>query len=528
MHRSWQRPVLTLLAAVALAASGAVALATPAQAADTDIKVNEVESNGGTPGDWIEVTNIGANPVDIGGFGVLDNDSGHTKVTAPAGTRCSAPVRSTSSTPRSSFGLGAADSANLYAADGTTLLDTYSWTSHAASTYGRCPDGTGAFTGTTSTRGAANSCAPPAPPIKINEVESDGGTPGDWIELANPTGSAYDASGMVLKDDTDGDPAHAMTLPAGSSVPATGYLAVDVTFGLGSADQARLFAPDGTTVVDSTTWATHATTTYGRCPDMTGAFTTTQVVTKGAKNNCPGDLVADPWPGGSTVTAVDVPNTFPSNLSGLTYVGTGTTTPGTIWAVRNGSPEALYKLVRSGSDWVPDTGDWAAGKQLRYNDGTGNPDAEGVTFTDAGPAGGAFVSTERNNGVSGTSRPAILRFDPNAAGTSLNATNDWNLTSDLPALGANLGLEGIAWVPDSYLTAKGFKTGRRGGVRPGRLPEPRHRPLLRRRRAERHGLRVRARPDQQQLHAGRQLRQRLPGRHGAALREGDAEALGRL
>jgi hypothetical protein len=455
VHRSWQRPVLTLLATIALAASGTVALATPAQAADTDIKVNEVESNGGTPGDWIEVTNIGANPVDIGGFGVLDNDSGHAKVTAPAGTMLNPGAFYVFDT-EVSFGLGGADSANLYAADGTTLLNTYSWTSHAASTYGRCPDGTGAFTDTTSTRGAANSCAPPGPPIKINEVESDGGIPGDWIELANPTGAAYDASGMVLKDDTDGDPAHAMTLPAGSSVPATGYLAIDVTFGLGSGDQARLFATDGTTVVDSYTWAAHATTTYGRCPDTTGAFTTTQVVTKGAKNICPGDIVADPWPGGSTVSTVDVANTFPSNLSGLTYVGTGSTTPGTIWAVRNGSPEALYKLVKSGSDWVPDTGDWATGKQLRYNDGTGNPDAEGVTFTDGGPAGGAFVSTERNNGVSGTSRPAILRFDPNAAGTSLNATNDWNLSADLPGLGANLGLEGIAWVPDSYLTAKGF------------------------------------------------------------------------
>ena len=148
MHRSWQRPVLTLLTALALAASGAVALSTPAHAADIDVKVNEVESNGGAPGDWIEVTNIGANPVDIGGFGVLDNDSSHTKVTAPAGTML-APGGFYVFDTEVSFGLGGADTANLYAADGTTLLDTYTWTSHAASTYGRCPDGTGAFTDTT-------------------------------------------------------------------------------------------------------------------------------------------------------------------------------------------------------------------------------------------------------------------------------------------------------------------------------------------------------------------------------------------
>ena len=39
-----------------------------------------------------------------------------------------------------------------------------------------------------------------------------------------------------------------------------------------------------------------------------------------------------------------------------------------------------------------------------------------MTFTAPASAGGVYVSTERNNGVSGISRPAILRFDPNAAG----------------------------------------------------------------------------------------------------------------
>ena len=38
----------------------------------------------------------------------------------------------------------------------------------------------------------------------------------------------------------------------------------------------------------------------------------------------------------------------------------------------------------------------------------------------------------------------------------MTATDEWNLTKDLPAAGANLGLEGVAWVPDSFLTANGF------------------------------------------------------------------------
>lgn len=157
------------------------------------------------------------------------------------------------------------------------------------------------------------------------------------------------------------------------------------------------------------------------------------------------------------MTEVDPVATFATNLSGLAYQGTGTTTPGTIWAVVNGGPPKLYKMVNNAGTWQPDTGDWATGKVLRYTDGLGEPDAEGVTFTDAGPSAGIFVATERNNTPGTVSRPAILQFMPDTAGTSLTAVHDWNLTADLPGLGPNLGLEAITWVPDSYLTSKGFK-----------------------------------------------------------------------
>ena len=54
------------------------------------------------------------------------------------------------------------------------------------------------------------------------------------------------------------------------------------------------------------------------------------------------------------------------------------------------------------------------------------------------------------------SRNSILRFDPNTAGTSLTATNEWNLTADLPVVGPNLGMEAITWVPDTELVSEGF------------------------------------------------------------------------
>jgi hypothetical protein len=73
-----------------------------------------------------------------------------------------------------------------------------------------------------------------------------------------------------------------------------------------------------------------------------------------------------------------------------------------------------------------------------------------------------YVATERNNSVSATSRNAILRFDVSGSATTISAINEWNLTADLPAVGANAGLEAITWVPDTYLVARGFFDESRG------------------------------------------------------------------
>ena len=457
MHRSWHRPVLTLLAALAIATSGAVVLSAPAEAAISDIKVNEVESNGGTPGDWVELKNTGATPVDIGGLKFKDGDDTHAFYVIPSPTIVLAGGYYVLEEAAFGFGLGTNDSARLFQSDGLTIVDSYAWGPHAASTYGRCPDGTGAFGDTTSTKAAANNCVVPPPSVKINEIESSGGTPADWVELVNTGASSADISGLKVKDNDDG---HVYTIPAATSVAAGAYYVIEqaqLGFELDDADAVRLFATDGSTSLDSYTWATPAATSYGRCPDTTGAISATQLVTKGTKNNCPGDLITDPWPGGSTVTTVDETALATSNMSGLFYQGTGTTTPGTLWAVRNGGPEALYKLVKSGSNWVTDTG-WTGGKQLRYTGGAGVGEGDALGVGLPGAAGGVFVATERDNANNGVSRPAILRFDPTAAGSELTATGDWNLTPDLPGLGPNLGLEAITWVPDSYLTAKGFKT----------------------------------------------------------------------
>lgn len=245
-------------------------------------------------------------------------------------------------------------------------------------------------------------------------------------------------------------------IAAGTTIPAGGYYVVEESvlgFGLGGTDSVRLFAAGGAPV-DTVSWTGHAAVTLGRCPNGTGAVTANPVSTKGAINSCVAEPGTAAWPGGATVATTDPAGVLGGNMSGLIYEPSGSAATGSLWAVKNG-PGTLYRLVSDGTNWAPEAGRWSAGRPLRYGDGTGNPDAEGVTFG-ANASAGIFVATERNNDASSVSRNSILRFDPSVAGATLNATNEWNLTADLPANGANLGLEAIAWVPDTELVAEGF------------------------------------------------------------------------
>jgi lamin tail-like protein len=318
-------------------------------------------------------------------------------------------------------------------------------------------DGTASIVATAGTITGQASVTVRAPAaIKINEIESSGGTPGDWVELFNPTGAPVDVSGWVVKDNDD---THIYTFPNGTSIAAGGYLLAEeasLGYGLGAPDAVRLFNQFGASV-DAYDWTAHAATTYGRCPNATGAFITTTSSTKGAANACtPAGPSTAPWPGSDDVQTADGNAVFGGNLSGLTYEGAKTGSPAVLWAVRNG-PGTLYRLIAAGGIMTPDpAGNWSAGKALRYPGGAGNPDAEGVTFAANGSAGGIYVATERNNDASTISKNAVLRFDPSQTGATLTATNEWNLTSDLPVVGANLGIEAITWVPDAFLTARNF------------------------------------------------------------------------
>ncbi|MFC6599891.1 lamin tail domain-containing protein [Kitasatospora paranensis] len=307
---------------------------------------------------------------------------------------------------------------------------------------------------------ATPASAAPADDIRINEVVTTGSV-NDSIELYNKGTAAVDVSGWILKDDNDSSK---YKIATGTTLAAGTFRAFDVhsSFGLGSSDKARLYLADGTTLVDSFSWSSHSAPSWSRCPDGTGAFAQAASLTLGAANACGGgsggNTTPVAWPGSSSVATADAANVFGTDLSGLYQEG------GVMWGAQNSGK--LWRLVPNGSGgWQPDTANgWSSGKTLRFTNGSGTPDDEGVTLTGAGSAGGVYVSSERNGDSSGTSRLSVLRYDVSGTGTTLTAAKEWNLTADLPAVGSNLGLEGITWIPDAALTGAGFKDATTGAA----------------------------------------------------------------
>ncbi len=136
---------------------------------------------------------------------------------------------------------------------------------------------------------------PPTPTVvvKINEVFSTG-TP-DWVELYNPGTSAVDLSGYKMYDpDGNTDPTKKWVIPAGTVIPAGGYLTFDCDgTGTGSntsfkfsssGEEVWLESPTGTVIDHIVFPALSNDSSYGRSPDGSANLVKFHPATKGAAN----------------------------------------------------------------------------------------------------------------------------------------------------------------------------------------------------------------------------------------------------
>ena len=420
------------------------------------IAINEVESNGDTT-DWVEIMNIGTQPVDISGWYLLDNDPvGHKADVTPVADKTvlqPGDLYVFDQNKDFTFGLGKADKAAIYDAGGN-LITEYEWAAHANGVYARIPDGTGEFQDfATATKGKKNKVVNP---VVINEVQSndpDGGA--DWVELANPTSEELDISGLVLKDEKEKDP---YTIPEGTKIPANGFLVIyqddsganGFAFGLGKGDSVRLFENGEEIAV--TTWpeGAHTDPTWGLYPDVNGStYKNTLEATPGKANKFADipDVIA--WPGSSEVRTFDKVPTFLEDSSGLDFAN------GKLYAVDNGT--ATFWVMDAAKDGTLSFAKgFEQGKRVCFQKDANNekakgPDAEGITVDGNGMV---YLASERDNSAKGVNYNTILMVDPDSEGTRLTAQKEWDLTASLPQVSANMGIEAVEWVANSDVAGK--------------------------------------------------------------------------
>ena len=434
-----------------------------------DVVINEIESNGDV-NDWVELYNKGTEAVDISGWYILDNDPEHTPEATTTPLADNTVLKPgeyyvLEENKDFTFGLGKADEVKLYDKNGN-LVENQDWTEHAFGSLSRIPDGKGDFKDVAvSTKGAANTDQasaekpteepkPETPAVSydvvVNEIESNGDV-NDWVELYNKGTEAVDISGWYIVDDKPTDKTKSVPLKEGTILqPGAFYVLngdIDFSFGLGDPDEVNLYDKNGN-LVEKHSWSAHASGSLSRIPDGTGAMVDTPVTTKNASNQG-GEtekpaIKAEAWPGIDKVDTVDDGlSMFLSDSSGLDFAD------GKLYAINNKNGTFwVLNVTRDGSVTYAD-GFTKNGKNLAFaydaDPSSSNPDTEGITVDASGMA---YAAAERDNNNKNVNANWILQFNPWTQADTVVASKEWNITSLLPDVAANAGIEAVEWVAD--------------------------------------------------------------------------------
>lgn len=251
------------------------------------VVINEAHSRGKDsqyPLDWVELYNNSDMAVDISGYVLSDKADMSEKITIPAGTTLAAHgflmvVVDT----EEGFGLSSdGDVVYLYNNKGQNIDNVEFGPMNTNESWAANPDGSDTFEMMTPTPGASNTGDVVTPPssssIVLNEAHSrgkDSEYPLDWVELYNKSDLTVDIGGYILSDKAD--MSEKITIPAGTSLPAGGFLMVVVDtedgFGLSSdGDTVHLYDKGGDNIHSITFGPMETDESWSAVPDGSNTF----------------------------------------------------------------------------------------------------------------------------------------------------------------------------------------------------------------------------------------------------------------
>ncbi|MBI2947420.1 MAG: lamin tail domain-containing protein [Verrucomicrobia bacterium] len=178
----------------------------------TELKINEFLANPDGGDDWIELHNSASLPVALQGCAIVTSNA-LARIASPVfiGAGGFAVFRADENSGPDHLDLKLPASAGMIAllAPNGEELDRVTYGLQATGvTFGRLPDGTGAFQQLlfSATRGASNYLADLGTRLRISEFLARSSTGPDWVELENVSGTVMPLAGFTLDVEAPGGP----------------------------------------------------------------------------------------------------------------------------------------------------------------------------------------------------------------------------------------------------------------------------------------------------------------------------------